>query len=89
MISLFGKEEFDPPGTAMRDPRTALKLSAFWVLVSLGWLALSVERVSHLRSSGRLIGTGREMAMCSWIVILLFWLWNGWINLRKYRADQR
>jgi hypothetical protein len=89
MISLFGRKEFDPPASAMQDPRTALQLSGFWVLLSFVWLGLGIERNSHLRASGRPVGVWRESVVGFWVVILLFWLWNGWNSLRKYRAERK
>ena len=87
MISLFGRKEFDPPGSAYRDPRTALKVSGIWAFLSLAWISLSMDRVSHLRSTGRSVGVWREAAIWFWVVMLLFWMWKWWTNFRKYRAD--
>jgi hypothetical protein len=89
LISLFGREEFDPPGAAMKDPRTALKLSVLWALISLGWISLSAERVSHFRASGRPVSVLREAGVWFWVVMLSFWLWNGWRSFRKYRAERK
>ncbi len=89
MISLFGREEFDPPRNAMKDPLTALKLSSFWIFLSVLWIALSMERVSHLRASGRQVGGWGEARVWVWVVISLFWSWNAWTNFRKYQRDRR
>jgi hypothetical protein len=89
LISLFGRTEFDPPGSAWRDPWTVLQVSGFWVLLSLLQIWSSNERVLHLRSSGRSVSVWREAEVWFWGVILLFWLWNGWKSYRKYRAEQK
>ena len=88
MISLFGKEEFDPPRARKQDPWTALKLSGFWVVLSILQVALSVDRISSFRSSGRPVSGWREATAGFWVAILMFWLWNSWSNFRKYQ-DQR
>ena len=89
MISLFGREEFDPPRSAFWDPRTALQLSGFWIFLSLLQMGSLIERVLHLRSSGRPVSVWREAEVSFWVVMLLFWLWNGWKNFRKYRAERK
>ena len=89
MISLFGRREFDPPGAQMQDPRTALKVSGIWVLVSVFWIAPSIARMSHFWSSGRALSVWREASVWFWGVMLLFWLGNGWNNFRKYRAERK
>jgi hypothetical protein len=89
LISLFGKEEFDPPGARKIDPWTALKLSGFWMVLSLVQVALSVDRTSHFRSSGHPVSAWREATVWFWVVILMFWVWNGWTNFRKYRDQHR
>lgn len=73
----------------MKDPRSALQVSGLWVLVSLAWIALSVDRISHFRSSGRPVSVWREAAVGFWVVMLLFWIWNWWTNFRKYRAERK
>jgi hypothetical protein len=89
LISLFGRKEFDPPGMAMKDPRSALQVSGLSALTALGWLSISVERVSHFRSSDRPVSSWREAAVGFWVVMLLFWMWNWWKNFRKYRAERK
>ena len=89
MISLFGKEEFDPPGPRSIDPWTALKLSGIWVLLSLLSIGLRVEQVSHFRSSGRPVSVWDKAMVWLWVVMLLFSVWNGWKSFRKYRAERK
>ena len=89
MISLFGREEFDPPGARKVDPWTTAKLSGFWIFLSVMQIALSVDRLLDFRSSGRPISAVREAAVGFWVVMLMFWSWNCWSNFRKSRSEQR
>lgn len=85
MTSLFGREEFDPPTARMQDPWTAVKLSGFWILLSFFNIGLSVEQVSHSRSSGRPVSMWMETKLLFWAANLMFWFWSGWSNFQKYR----
>lgn len=87
MISLLGKE-FDPPVGRKQDPSTAMKISGFWIVLSIAWLGITAGKVTRLQASGGQVSGLRYAAVVFWMVVLLFWVWNAWKSFGKYRAER-
>jgi len=69
-------------------PMTTLITSSIWVLLSAIFLYGSYSRIAHLRSAGQDVSSWQYAQTVFWVVVLLFWIWNGWKSWLRYHTDK-
>jgi hypothetical protein len=67
---------------------TSLVTSAIWTLVSVVFLDQNKNKIAHLRSAGQFVSPWQYAQTVIWLVMLLFWIWNGWKSWKRYHADK-
>ena len=66
----------------MKVPRW---VGIFWIVLSVFWLDICVEKIHVLRASGKAVGGWQYGQIVLWVAMLVFWAGLTWANWARKR----
>jgi hypothetical protein len=62
--------------------------AGIWCLISIISLDVTWSRIADMRAAGKYVSDWRYATVVFWVLILLFWIRNGWLSFRRDRAKK-
>ena len=87
MISVLGNPE-DRRERPTQSPKMAMVTAGIWCFISIMFLDTTWNRIVDMRAAGQYVSGWRYASVGFWVLILLFWIVNGWLSFRRVRAKK-